>query len=82
MSQHKQAGIGPPPVLDTIRAITSLLLSYGLLLLANGLFGTLLGLRSKLEGIVTSHPVTVTMPCWMTSAGKRWRRYETVCINE
>lgn len=40
-------------MLDTIRAIASLLLSYGLLLLANGLFGTLLGLRSKLEGFST-----------------------------
>ena len=30
-----------------------MLLSYGLLLLANGLFGTLLGLRSKLEGFST-----------------------------
>ncbi len=37
----------------TIRSIASLLLSYGLLLLANGLFGTLLGLRSKLEGFST-----------------------------
>lgn len=38
---------------ETIRSIASLLLSYGLLLLANGLFGTLLGLRSKLEGFAT-----------------------------
>ena len=38
---------------QTIRSIASLLLSYGLLLLANGLFGTLLGLRSKLEGFST-----------------------------
>ena len=38
---------------NTIRSIASLLLSYGLLLLANGLFGTLLGLRSKLEGFAT-----------------------------
>ena len=38
---------------ETIRSIASLLLSYGLLLLANGLFGTLLGLRSKLEGFST-----------------------------
>ena len=40
-------------MLWTIRSITSLLLSFGLLLLANGLFGTLLGLRSKLEGFST-----------------------------
>ena len=40
-------------MLETIRAIASLLLSFGLLLLANGLFGTLLGLRSKLEGFST-----------------------------
>lgn len=38
---------------ETLRSITSLLLSFGLLLLANGLFGTLLGLRSKLEGFST-----------------------------
>ncbi len=38
---------------NTIRSIASLLLSYGLLLLANGLFGTLLGLRAKLEGFST-----------------------------
>ena len=38
---------------ETVRSIASLLLSYGLLLLANGLFGTLLGLRSKLEGFST-----------------------------
>ncbi|MGI9411776.1 MAG: MFS transporter, partial [Hyphomicrobiaceae bacterium] len=42
-----------PGMLWTIRSITSLLLSFGLLLLANGLFGTLLGLRSKLEGFST-----------------------------
>ena len=38
---------------NTIRSISSLLLSYGLLLLANGMFGTLLGLRSRLEGFST-----------------------------
>lgn len=37
----------------TAKSIASLLLSYGLLLLANGMFGTLLGLRSKLEGFST-----------------------------
>ena len=36
------------------RAVSSLLLSYGLLLLANGLFGTLLGVRATLEGFPTS----------------------------
>lgn len=41
------------PVWQTIRSIASLLLSYGLLLVANGLFGTVLGLRSKLEGFST-----------------------------
>ncbi len=38
---------------ETIRSIASLLLSYGLLMLANGLFGTLLGLRAKMEGFST-----------------------------
>ena len=38
---------------DTIRSVFSLLLSYGLLLLANGLFGTLLGVRSQIEGFAT-----------------------------
>ncbi len=37
----------------TAKSVASLLLSYGLLLLANGMFGTLLGLRSKLEGFST-----------------------------
>ena len=37
----------------TLGTVVALLLSYGLLLLANGLFGTLLGLRSKLEGFST-----------------------------
>lgn len=36
------------------RSIFSLLLSYGLLLLANGLFNSLLGLRATLEGVSTS----------------------------
>lgn len=40
-------------MLDTIRSVFSLLLSYGLLLLANGLFGTLLGVRSQIEGFAT-----------------------------
>lgn len=37
----------------TISSVASLLMSYGLLLLANGLFGTLIGLRTKLEGFAT-----------------------------
>jgi MFS family permease len=40
-------------LLVTIRSVFSLLLSYGLLLLANGLFGTLLGVRSQIEGFAT-----------------------------
>lgn len=38
---------------NTIKSISSLLLSYGLLLLGNGMMGTLLGLRSQLEGFPT-----------------------------
>jgi len=38
---------------STAKSVASLLMSYGLLLLANGMFGTLLGLRSKLEGFST-----------------------------
>ncbi len=41
------------PILATIRSVFSLLLSYGLLLLANGMFGTLLGVRSQIEGFET-----------------------------
>jgi MFS family permease len=37
----------------TISSVASLLASYGLLLLANGLFGTLIGLRTKIEGFAT-----------------------------
>lgn len=40
-------------MLVTIRSVFSLLMSYGLLLLANGFFGTLLGVRSKIEGFET-----------------------------
>jgi MFS family permease len=49
----------PEPVVEstgtltTVRSVFSLLLSYGLLLLANGLFGTLLGVRSQIEGFGT-----------------------------
>ncbi len=39
--------------LATVRSVFSLLLSYGLLLLANGLFGTLIGVRSQIEGFGT-----------------------------
>lgn len=38
---------------QTLSSVASLLLSYGLLLVANGLFGTLFGLRTKLEGFPT-----------------------------
>jgi len=37
----------------SMRSVFSLLLSFGLLLVANGMFATLLGLRSKLEGFST-----------------------------
>jgi MFS family permease len=43
-------------MLHAARAVFSLLLSYGLLLMGNGLFGTLLGVRATLEGFST--PVT------------------------
>ncbi len=38
---------------NSVKSILSLLLSYGLLLLGNGMMGTLLGLRSQLEGFST-----------------------------
>lgn len=38
---------------STIKSVASLLSSYGLLMLANAMFSTLLGLRSKLEGFST-----------------------------
>jgi len=37
----------------SIQSVASLLTSYGLLMLANAMFGTLLGLRSKYEGFST-----------------------------
>jgi MFS family permease len=37
-------------LLKTLGTVVSLLLSYGLLLLANGLFSTLLGVRTQVEG--------------------------------
>jgi len=38
---------------NSIKSVASLLLSYGLLMVANAMFSTLLGLRSKLEGFST-----------------------------
>jgi MFS family permease len=38
---------------SSLQSVASLMLSYGLLLVANAMFGTLLGLRSKLEGFST-----------------------------
>jgi MFS family permease len=38
---------------NTLRTVFSLLLSYRLLLLANGLFSTLLGVRTQVEGFST-----------------------------
>ena len=40
-------------MISVFRSISSLLLSYGFLLLANGLFNSLLGLRATLEGVTT-----------------------------
>ncbi|MGK0398579.1 MAG: hypothetical protein ACJA0I_000873, partial [Gammaproteobacteria bacterium] len=37
----------------TIKSITSLLMSHGLLLLGNGMISILLGLRSRMEGFST-----------------------------
>jgi MFS family permease len=39
-----------PYLFKTLGTVVSLLLSYGLLLLANGLFSTLLGVRTQVEG--------------------------------
>jgi len=41
------------PVIESLRQLLALLLSYGFLLLANGLFTTLLSLRGGLEGFST-----------------------------
>jgi len=41
-------------LLKTLPTIASILLSYGLLLLANGLFATLLGVRTQIEGFSPS----------------------------
>ncbi len=38
---------------QSMRSVAALLLSFGLLLLANGMFSTLLGLRGRLEGFST-----------------------------
>ena len=45
-----------PPVLvrQTLSSVAALLSSYGLLLLANGLFGTLIGLRTQIESFSTA----------------------------
>ncbi|HJN24177.1 MAG TPA: MFS transporter [Rhodospirillales bacterium] len=40
-------------MLHSIRSVATPLLSFGLLLFANGMFNTLLGLRGKLEGFTT-----------------------------
>ncbi|MTI08611.1 MFS transporter [Curvivirga aplysinae] len=40
-------------MLSIIRPVIALLLSFGLLITANGMFNTLLGLRSRLEGFTT-----------------------------
>jgi len=42
-----------PSLLATLKSIASLLLSYGLLLMANGLFSTLLSVRTSIEGFST-----------------------------
>ena len=46
----------PRPVLvrQTLSSVAALLSSYGLLLLANGLFGTLIGLRTQIESFSTA----------------------------
>ena len=45
-----------PPVLvrQTLSSVAALLSSFGLLLLANGLFGTLIGLRTQIESFSTA----------------------------
>ena len=40
---------------NTIKSISSLLLSYGMLLLGNGMISILLGLRSRLAYPVITH---------------------------
>ena len=54
-SEHTNPGpaLESTSMLVTVRSVFSLLLSYGLLLLANGMFGTLLGVRSQIEGFST-----------------------------
>ena len=41
-------------VRETLASVAALLSSYGLLLLANGLFGTLIGLRTQIESFSTA----------------------------
>lgn len=40
-------------IVETIKSVASLLTSWGLLLFANGMFGTLLGVRTGIEGFST-----------------------------
>jgi len=42
------------PLFNTLITVSSILFSYGLLLLANGLFSTLLGVRTQVEGFSTN----------------------------
>jgi len=56
---------------STLSAVFSLLLSYGLLLLANGLFGTLLGVRSQVEGF-SADLVGVIVACYFFGIVIRW----------
>ncbi|WP_210394612.1 MFS transporter [Motiliproteus sediminis] len=51
------------PVVDSLRQLLALLLSYGFLLLANGLFTTLLSLRGGLEGF-SALLTGVVMSCY------------------
>lgn len=44
---------GNKKLLETFRSVMSLLASYGLLLLANGMFGTLLAIRSRMQDFTT-----------------------------
>jgi len=51
---NPESALESTSMLTTVRSVFSLLLSYGLLLLANGFFGTLLGVRSQIEGFSTT----------------------------
>jgi MFS family permease len=52
-------------MLTTILSVSSLLLSYGLLMLGNGLFGTLLGVRTQIEGF-SSGSVGIIVAAYFT----------------